>query len=139
MINKVQKAEDFRELSNAFGRQMVEIFQRAPVDVEMIILSEIQSLCTRTNLPQDEADEIKKSVEDGNMGNLFENIEKMDIQLERRRTEEQRQYADKVCYLLISSYKMQGMEREDARKQLINEASLKESEIDQLLEKFWEK
>lgn len=139
MINKVQKAEDFRELSNAFGRQMVEIFQRAPVDVEMIILSEIQSLCTRTNLPQDEADEIKKSVEDGNMGNLFENMEKMDIQLERRRTEEQRQYADKVCYLLISSYKMQGMEREDARKQLINEASLKESEIDQLLEKFWEK
>lgn len=66
------------------------------------------------------------------MGNLFENMEKMDIQLERCRTEEAYQ-------LLISAYKMQGMAREDAHRQLMTESSLKESKIDQLLEKFWEK
>lgn len=146
LFNRIQRAEDFQEISKAVTMRMNEIFQRAPADVVTIIALEMRSLCIRVNLPQNEADEIINALGDDSMGILFENMEKMDIQLERRRTEEQRQraeeqrqYADKVCYLLISSYKMQGMEKEDARKQLINEASLKESEIDQLLEKFWEK
>ena len=84
---------------------------------------------------------------------LFENMEKMDIQLERRRTEEQRQRAEEqtrkaeeqrqktevAYYMLISAYKAQGMARGDARKQLIEGSGLGESEIAQLLDKFWEK
>lgn len=146
LINKIQRAEDFKEVSKAYNDRMNEIFQRMPVDILDIIISEIRSLCARENLSDQETEEFIREVEDRKVGYLFENMEKMDIQLERRRTEEQRQraeeqrqYADKVCYLLISSYKMQGMEKEDARRQLINEASLEEKEIDQLLEKFWEK
>lgn len=139
LLNKIQRAEDFKEVSKAYNDRMNEIFQRMPVDILDIIISEIRSLCARENLSDQETEEFIREVEDRKVGYLFENMEKMDIQLERRRTEEQRQYADKVCYLLISAYKKQGMEKEDVRKQLINEASLEEKEIDQLLEKFWEK
>lgn len=132
LINKIQRAEDFQEVSKAYNARMDEIFQRAPADLARIIISEILSLCIRVHLPQDEMDEIINGLGSGSMGNLFENMEKMDIQLERCRTEE-------AYHLLISAYKMQGMAREDARRQLMTESSLKESKIDQLLEKFWEK
>lgn len=130
-----------------------EIFQRAPADIVDIMLSELQSFCVRVNLSNQETTELIEKVKDGNMGYLFENMEKMDIQLERRRTEEQKQKAeeqekraDEACQMLlsayqmlISSYKMQGMKREDVRKQLITGLSLEEKEIDQLIEKFWGK
>lgn len=132
LINKVQKAEDFQEISKAYNERMNEILQKAPADVVDIIVSEIHSLCVRENLSDQETAEFIKKVGDRDMGYLFENMEKMDIQLERRRTEE-------AYHMLISSYKMQGTAREDARKQLMAGSSLKESKIDQLLEKFWEK
>ncbi len=132
LINKIQRAEDFQEVSKAYNERMDEIFRRVPADLASIIISEILSLCIRVHLPQDEMDEIINGLGSGSMGNLFENMEKMDIQLERCRTEE-------AYHLLISAYKMQGMEKEDARKQLINGSSLEEKRIDRLLEKFWEK
>lgn len=123
-----------------------EIFQRAPADIVDIMLSELQSFCVRVNLSNQETTELIEKVKDGNMGYLFENMEKMDIQLERRRTEEQKQKAeeqekraDEAYQMLISSYKMQGMKREDVRKQLITGLGLEEKEIDQLIEKFWGK
>lgn len=132
LINKIQRAEDFKEVSKAYNGRMNEIFQRMPVDILDIIISEIRSLCARENLSEQETEEFIKEVEDRKVGYLFENMEKMDIQLERRRTEE-------AYCMLISSYKKQGMAREDARKQLMTGSSLKEGKINQLLEKFWEK
>lgn len=187
LINKIQRAEDFQDLSRISGGRMNEIVQRAPFDVMEIIISEIQSFCTRLHMPQVEAEEIIKEVRGGNMGYLFENMEKMDIQLERRRTEEQRKKteeerrrteeqrrkteeerrrtekqkrkaeeekqraekaeadaveqrnrAEKAYRILITTYRKQGMEREDAKKQLISGLKLEEKEIDKLLEMFWE-
>lgn len=205
LINKVQRAEDFQELSRISGGRMNEIVQKAPFDVMEIIITEIQSFCARLHMPQEEAEEIIKEVRGGNMGYLFENMEKMDIQLERRRTEEQRkkteeerqrteeqrkkteeekqraekekqraeeekqraeeekqraekerQRAEKaeadaaeqriraekaeqnLYRILITTYRKQGMKREDAKKQLITELKMKEKEIDKLIEMFWE-
>ncbi|MCM1102744.1 MAG: hypothetical protein NC409_01460, partial [Clostridium sp.] len=106
-----------------------------------------------------------KEVRGGNMGYLWENMEKMDIQLERRNTAEQRQRADeaeedaalqrqradkaeqradkaerreRTAYrLLLATYQQQGMDREAVRKRLITEAGLDTREADDLLETYW--
>lgn len=79
------------------------------------------------------------------MGYLWENMEKMDIQLERRNTAEQRERAEKaeqensnLYSILISIYQKQGMGKEEVRKQLQSETGQKESKIDELLAKYWE-
>lgn len=110
------------------------------------------------------ADSVKK-VKDGNMGYLWENMEKMDIQLERRNTAEQRQRAEEaerdairqkqkaqeaeqkaqeaeqrehnLSRILIAAYRQQGMAKETARRKLTAEAGLEENEADRLLEMFW--
>ncbi len=158
LLNKIQRAEDFRELAGVPGGRVDEIFQRAPADVVEIIISEIRSLCARVNMPQGETDELIKKVKGGNMGNLFENMEKMDIQLERRRTAEQtrradeaekradeskrqadesKRQADNLYRVLITTYKKQGMAKEDVSKQLVEELGVDKKVIDEQMEKFW--
>lgn len=85
-----------------------------------------------------------KKVKDGNMGYLWENMEKMDIQLERRNTAEQRQRAEEaerrehnLSRILIAAYRQQGMTKETARRKLTAEEGLEENEADRLLEMFW--
>lgn len=93
------------------------------------------------------------------MGYLWENMEKMDIQLERRNTAEQRQRAEEaeqkveevvqkakraeqensnLYRIFITTCRKQGMNREEVRQQLQSETGQEEGKIDELLEKFWE-
>lgn len=54
----------------------------------------IWSLLQKMNVPVDEARNAIEQLEDGGMGYLFENAEKMDIQAERQNTKEQKERAD---------------------------------------------
>lgn len=146
LLNKIQQAEDFQEVSKISGERLNEIFQRAPADAAETIVATVQSLCVRLNLTTSETADFIEKVKGGNMGYLFENMEKMDIQLERRNTAEQRQRAEKaerdklnLYRILISTYRKQGMERKEVKKQLLTELKLEEKEIDNLIEAFWEK
>ncbi|MCM1538773.1 MAG: hypothetical protein NC254_10290 [bacterium] len=89
------------------------------------------------------------------MGYLWENMEKMDIQLERRNTAEQRQRAEEaekraeeaeekakqsernLSRLLIANYRQQGMDRKTVRQRLIADAGMDACTADNLLEMFW--
>ena len=143
-----------------------EILQDASLDVVEIILSTVRSLCRRLNLTTDETTDLLEKIRGGNMGYLWENMEKMDIQLERRSTAEQRQRAEEaekkaeraeqkaeraeqkaeraeqeksnLYRILITTYRKQGMNQEEVRKQLQAETGQEESKIDELLAKFWE-
>lgn len=50
----------------------------------------------KMNVPLDEAEECVRKVKERNMGYLFENMEKMDIQEERRKTAEARKDAEEA-------------------------------------------
>lgn len=91
LINKIQQAKDFEEVSGLPVKKLNGILKRAPMDVTEIIVSALRSLCRRLNLTEEETTDLMKEVEGGNMGYLWENMEKMDIQLERRNTAEARQ------------------------------------------------
>ena len=96
LLNKIQRAKDFQEISPLPTKRLDDILQRAPVDVAEIIVSAVRSLCNRLNLTLEETTDFIRKVKGGNMGYLWENMEKMDIQLERRNTAEQRQRAEEA-------------------------------------------
>lgn len=75
LINKVQSKEDIEELRNLPIQRMEEILKE--------------------NVPMNEAEELVEKVREKKMGELFENMEKLDIQAERRNTAAQRERADR--------------------------------------------
>lgn len=50
LLNKIQQAEDFQEVSKISGERLNEIFQRTPADAAETIVATVQSLCVRLNL-----------------------------------------------------------------------------------------
>ncbi len=159
LLNKMQQAQDFQEASKIPTEHLDEILQNAPVDVVDIIIATVRSLCRRLNLTAEETSDFIEKIRGGNMGYLFENMEKMDIQLERRNTAEQRKRAEdaeqeaasqrqraekaereklNLYGILLSTYKKQEMKKGEAKNQLKADTGLNESVVDELLEKFWE-
>ncbi|MCM1538024.1 MAG: Rpn family recombination-promoting nuclease/putative transposase [bacterium] len=151
LLNKIQQAKDFQELSGLPTDRINDIMHRMPVDVAEIIVSAVRSLCLRLNLTSEETTDLVKKVEGGNMGYLWENMDKMDIQLERRNTAEQRQRAEEAeqeaeaqkhkasnAYrMLLSTYQKQGMSKAAAEELLRTEAGMEEKEIFELLSQYW--
>ncbi len=88
MINKVQTAEDMTRFLQSEQNKIAEIVSKAPSHMLDIIAATIWSLCIKMNMPVDDAKECVKKVKDRDMGYLFENMEKMDIQAERKKTAE---------------------------------------------------
>lgn len=88
MINKVQTETDFKEFLDSQNTKINQIVQKAPERVLQIIADTIWTLCMKMNVPAEEAKQCVKKVRVRQMGYLFENMEKMDIQAERRKTKE---------------------------------------------------
>jgi len=131
MINKVQTAEDltlFRE--NAMELVGI-IFERAPEDVRKLMMDMFWTLLMRINVPVDEAEEILHSMEENDMGKLFANMDPIDIQKERAKTEEQRKLTElERRKAEEQSLRAQKAEKELAEaRQLIEELTKKASSI----------
>ncbi len=73
------------------------IVSKSPEHVLDIILDVIYLLCRKVNLSGEETHEMLSQLKEGrNMGYLFENMEHMDIQEERRKTREAREELERV-------------------------------------------
>ncbi len=92
LLNKIQTAEDLHRMLDAPGELINRIVNNSPENVLDIILDVVYLLCRKVNIPGDETREILSQLKEGrNMGYLFENMEHMDIQEERRKTREARE------------------------------------------------
>ncbi len=91
MINRIQSPEDFTELMNTSRDYVDEIYNKSPADIKEVYQDILWSLFQKMNVPADEARDKMARLEDGGMGELFANMEKMDIQAERRNTQLARQ------------------------------------------------
>lgn len=65
-----------------------------PEDILDIIASVMWGLLMKLNVPAEEAGQYVEMIKERQMGYLFENMEKLDIQKERRKTEEERKKAE---------------------------------------------
>ncbi|MDE5892353.1 MAG: hypothetical protein K2H45_05485, partial [Acetatifactor sp.] len=74
------------------GEAINRIVSNSPEHVMEIILDVVYLLCRKVNLSGGETREVLSQLKEGrNMGYLFENMEHMDIQEERRKTREARE------------------------------------------------
>ena len=92
LLNKIQTAEDLHRMLDVPEESINRIVSNSPEHVLEIILDVVYLLCRKVNLSGDETHEMLSQLKEGrNMGYLFENMEHMDIQEERRKTREARE------------------------------------------------
>ncbi|MBR1815342.1 MAG: Rpn family recombination-promoting nuclease/putative transposase [Lachnospiraceae bacterium] len=90
MLNKIQTAEDLNEFIHTNSKRISAIMNNTNEAILDIFLKVTWNLYMKLNVPPDEAQENLRNVRTEKMGYLFENMEKMDIQAERRNTAEAR-------------------------------------------------
>lgn len=145
LINKVQKAEDFKEFLDLPREKINQMVTDAPEQVIEIIASTIWTLCMKMNVPEEEAKQCVEKVKERHMGYLFENMEKMDIQEERRKTAEaqqkleavQKQNAEANVCTIISLCMEFGSTKEEAVQKLMEKASLNKEQAETAVGRYW--
>ena len=90
MINRVQSAEDLKAFLNVNRKQVQSIIDGASEGILEIIMGTIWNLMMKMNMPTEDAQDCMRELGERSMGNWFENMDKMDIQAERRNTAEAR-------------------------------------------------
>lgn len=88
LLNQIQTAEDssiFREIPS---ERLNHILLHSSEAVLNEVVKAVQGLCRCLNLTEEETAEYTQKVKERNMGYLWENAEKMDMQAERRKTAE---------------------------------------------------
>ncbi len=96
MLNRIQNPEDYREFLRTSGEYAEEIYGEAPSDIRRVYRDVLWSLFQKMNVPVQEGQELLAKLEESGMGYLFADMEKMDIQAERRNTELARQEAEEA-------------------------------------------
>ena len=96
LINKIQTPEDYEDFRNVSEELIDSIYGNAPEEIKEIYKNVLWSLLMKMNVPSEEARELMGEIGGRGMGYLFENMEKMDIQAERRNTQREKERADKA-------------------------------------------
>ncbi len=90
LFNKIQDTVDLSEFLKLPREKLNDIVKDTPEAILDIIASVMESLCVKIGATEEEMQECVSRVKERRMGYLFENIEKMDIQAERRNTAQAR-------------------------------------------------
>lgn len=88
LINKIQDAEDLTKFNQLPRHEVERIVKDSPSSIIDILVSVIENLCIKIGATEEETKQCVRKVRERNMGYLFENMEKMNIQEERRNTAE---------------------------------------------------
>ena len=93
-INKIQSAEDLSEFRKVSEEMVESIYGNAPDEIKEIYKKILQSLLMKLKVPNEETSNIIGEIGGRGMGYLFENMDEMDIQAERRNTAREKKCAD---------------------------------------------
>ncbi len=96
LFNKIQDSVDLSEFLKLPQDKLDYVVKDTPETILDVIVSVMESLCIKIGVTEEEMQECVSKVRERRMGYLFENIEKMDIQAERRNTAEAREEAKKA-------------------------------------------
>ncbi len=94
LINKIQTEEDLSEFREVSEEMVESIYGNAPDEIKEIYKKILWSLLMKLKVPNEEASNIIGEIGGHGMGYLFENMDEMDIQAERRNTAREKQRAD---------------------------------------------
>ncbi|MBQ6695310.1 MAG: Rpn family recombination-promoting nuclease/putative transposase [Lachnospiraceae bacterium] len=94
LINKIQTAEDVSEFRSIAPETLEEILKETPKHLLDKMANIMLAFLLKVNVPVPEAEELVERVREKKMAELFECMEKMDIQEERRKTAEQKKLTE---------------------------------------------
>lgn len=80
LLNKIQNKADLSDFFNIPAEEINRIVKESPEAVIDIIVMAMQALCTKLNLSKQDVEECVKKVRTRDMGYLWENMEKIDVQ-----------------------------------------------------------
>lgn len=143
--------------TNSEHKQQADRRKDTPEYILDVIASVMKALCIKIGASDDETDRCIQKVKERRMGYLFENMEKMNIQEERKlraeaqkRLEEAEKTFDEKLKLateqvsvqvaiqsIVESYQELGMSKELTQNKLIEKFNLTESEAKIKLEQYW--
>ena len=145
MLNKVQTVQDLSNLIRVNREQIETIVRSTTLPIREIIGNVAWNLAMRMNASPSEAEQCVEYFKEANMGSWFENMEKMDIQAERRNTTEAKkelqeykeQSKEKHCKSIISVCLKMNATKELTMQNLMEECNISISEAEAFLEKYW--
>ena len=88
LINKLQSIEDVEQFRVLPTEKVDEILKDTPDYLLDIIANVLRAFLRKENVPEEETETLVGKVKEKKMGELFANMDKMDIQAERRKTAE---------------------------------------------------
>lgn len=112
------------------------ILQDSPKHILDIIENVLLAFLLKENVPVAEAEELVGKVREKKMAELFENMEPMDIQAERRNTAEAKENGVKV---LIESLQELGHGKEAVLAKVMEKLDLSEAMALEKVERYWKK
>lgn len=86
LVNKLQSEADISNFRKLPESLVGEIIEKLPWNQRNIIGDVLMAALMKMNMPMDEVEDMVGKVRDKKVSELFANMEKMDIQLERKRT-----------------------------------------------------
>lgn len=139
---------------------MDAIIRKAPEHILELIAKTVWNLCMKMNVPQDEAEKCVREVRERQMGYWFENMEKMDIQAERRNTAKakaelektkqeleksrkdaekaQKDAVEKEIMTIVTISRKYGASKEQAAQEVIEHCHLERKEAEEKAALYWE-
>ena len=94
LLNKLQSLEDFKGIS-VWKDSQENILKESPQHILDIIARFMTILLNRLNLPQEEIEDFVSRIKEGNMPELFENFERVDVPKMREEIARQQEEIDK--------------------------------------------
>ena len=94
LFNKLQSLEDFKGIS-VWKDSQENILKESPQHILDIIARFMTILLSRLNLPQEEIEDFVSRIKEGNMPELFENFERVDVPKMREEIARQQEEIDK--------------------------------------------
>ena len=120
LINKIQTPEDYAEFRKVSEDLINSIYGNAPEEIKKIYRNILWSLLMKMNVPSEDARELMGEIGGRGMGYLFENMEKMDIQAERRNTQREKEKHSIVQELQCKEQEIQFLKQRLAQLQKAN-------------------
>lgn len=134
LINRMQTADDISAFRNLPAEKIDAILKNTPDYLLDIISKVLRAFLQKENVPEHEAEELAGRVKERKMGELFANMDKMDIQAERAKTS---QALEKGIQELIKSCQKLGASKEYIIKELQNAYDLYEEDAKEKVENYW--
>lgn len=147
LFNKIQNAVDLEEFLEIPAEKLNGIIKDTPEYIVEVIASVMKALCVKIGASEEETDRCIQKVKERKMGYLFENMEKMNIQEERklraeaekRLAEAQKAAMDAAIQTKIEDYQKFGVAEEATIEELMEKFGLNRPEAEKKLEQYWKK